>query len=630
VSALSQTPSHEAAPILQVVATAGHVDHGKSALVMRLTGMDPDRLAEEKRRGLTIDLGFAWTTLPSGREIGFVDVPGHERFVRNMLAGVGPVRLVLFVVAADEGWKPQSEEHLQILDVLGAHSGVIALTKRDLVEEETIRMRTEEVRGRLGGTGLAGSPVIPCSAATGAGMEELVSALDAMVGKAPPPERSERPRQFLDRVFTIKGAGTVVTGTLTGGPIAVGQEAEVLPPGHRARIRGLQTHKRSLQVAQPVSRVAVNLAGTAKSELERGDVLTLPGQWRPTAMFEGWIRPVRGLDHPLTSRGAYKLYAGSAERDARIRFHGTSELRTGQRAFARIMVSRPVVLDLGDNFVLREAGRQQTVAGGQVLDTDPPGRSGPDAAARLEARMGLDRPTLALRMVADRGAVRASDVVVLAGVAPDQVAGRGAVRLDGWLVAPEVLQGAAAALSAALGAYHAQHPLRPGLEVGEARALLSEHHHVLSDPGLAEAVLDHLTASGAITRDGTLLRLPTHRASTTGREDADLLVAAVVAAEPTPPTVRELMAAGYGRELIRAVCLDGRLIRITQDIVISPALLARAEELIRESAAPPGLTVSGFREALGTSRKYALPILEYFDSRGLTRRQGDLRVLRAR
>src|SRR5207247_2363465 len=187
VSALSQTPSHEAAPILQVVATAGHVDHGKSALVMRLTGMDPDRLAEEKRRGLTIDLGFAWTRLPSGREIGFVDVPGHERFVRNMLAGVGPVRLVLFVVAAAEGWKPQSEEHLQILDVLGAHSGVIALTKRDLVEEETIRMRTEEVRGRLGGTGLAGSPVIPCSAATGAGMEELVSALDAMVGKAPPP-----------------------------------------------------------------------------------------------------------------------------------------------------------------------------------------------------------------------------------------------------------------------------------------------------------------------------------------------------------------------------------------------------------------------------------------------------------
>ena len=300
---------------LHVVATAGHVDHGKSALILRLTGIDPDRLAEEKRRGLTIDLGFAWTTLPSGREIGFVDVPGHERFIRNMLAGVGPVRLVLFVVAADEGWKPQSEEHLQIVDVLGVEGAVIVLTKSDLVDADTLNVRTRDVRARLRGTRLEDAPVVAFSASTGDGIERVTAALDAMLADAPAPERGGRPRQFLDRVFTIKGAGTVVTGTLTGGPLAVGQEVEILPSGHRARIRGLQTHKRSLELANPVSRVAVNLAGTPRDELERGDVLALPGQWRSTSAFEGWIRPVRDLDHPLTARGAYKLYAGSAERD---------------------------------------------------------------------------------------------------------------------------------------------------------------------------------------------------------------------------------------------------------------------------------------------------------------------------
>src|ERR687888_68186 len=258
---------------LRVVATAGHVDHGKSSLIVRLTGMDPDRWAEEKRRGLTIDLGYAWCTLPSGHEIGFVDVPGHERFIANMLAGVGPVRLVLFVVAADEGWKPQSEEHLQIVDVLGVDGAVIALTKRDLVDEETLELAEDEVRDRVDGTALEGAPIVACSGTTGEGLDELRDALDAMVADAPSPERRGRVRQYLDRVFTIRGAGTVVTGTLTGGPLTVGREVEVLPSGHRARIRGLQTHKRSLEVATPVSRVAVNLAGTPRTELERGDVL---------------------------------------------------------------------------------------------------------------------------------------------------------------------------------------------------------------------------------------------------------------------------------------------------------------------------------------------------------------------
>lgn len=620
--------SRETRP-LQVVATAGHVDHGKSALILRLTGIDPDRLAEEKRRGLTIDLGFAWTTLPSGQEIGFVDVPGHERFVRNMLAGVGPVRLVLFVVAADEGWKPQSEEHLQIVDVLGASGAVVALTKRDMVDEEVLRRRTGEIRSKLEGTRLEAVPIVACSATRDQGMDELRAALDDMVAEAPLPERDGRPRQFIDRIFTIRGAGTVVTGTLTGGSIAVGQEAEILPEGVRARVRGLQTHKRSLDVAHPVSRVAVNLSGTDKSDLERGDVLALPGQWRSASVFEGWIRPVRGLAHPLTSRGAYKFYAGAAERDARIRLYGIPELRAGDKAFVRVSLSRPLVLDFRDNFVLREAGRRETVAGGQVLDTDPPLRPGADPAARLAPREEADRGTLAWRLVSDRGAVKASDVLVLCGVDDDEAVRRGAVKLDGWVVSPDLLQDVGEHLISHLASHHEAHPLRLGLDVGEARTVLAERFARFADPGLADALIAHLIGAGEVAREGTTLRLATHRASTAGREDAERLVQVVEGAEPTPPSVKELIGQGFEEELIKAVCADGRLIRVAPDVVASPAFMARGEAILKQHGSPPGLTVSAFREAMGTSRKYALPILEYFDARGLTRRQGDYRVLRA-
>jgi selenocysteine-specific elongation factor len=618
------------APSLRVVATAGHVDHGKSALILRLTGMDPDRLAEEKRRGLTIDLGFAWATLPSGREIGFVDVPGHERFVRNMLAGVGPVRLVLFVVAADEGWKPQSEEHLAIVDVLGVQGGVVALTKSDLVAPDQLATRIEEVRDKLAGTGLAGARILPCSSVTGDGLEELRAALDAMLGAASLPESAGRPRQFIDRVFSIRGAGTVVTGTLTGGSLSVGDEAEVLPTGHRARIRGLQTHKHALQRAAPVSRVAINLAGTTKEAIERGDVLSVPGQWRATGVFEVRLRPVRGLDHPLTHRGAYKLYAGSAERDARLRLYGSGELGPEDESFARLTLSRPVVLDVGDGFVLREAGRQQTVAGGVVLDCEPPARPGPDSEARLRARSSAGRGDLARLLVRERGAVRAREIAILTGVRPEEAVRRGAVVADGWVIDPDALAQSTERVIASLRDHHDRHPLRPGLELAEARGVAMDGPPRQGDPGLADALIGHLIASGRLVRDGTTVRLPEHRPSTVGREDADRLVTAVRDREPSPPTVRDLLEGGFDLELIRATCSEGRLVRVSDDLVITPGLLAEAERVLRELASESmaGITVSTFRERLGTSRKYALPILELFDARGVTRRQGDVRILR--
>ena len=638
---------------LSVVATAGHVDHGKSSLILRLTGTDPDRLAEEKRRGLTIDLGFAWTTLASGRELGFVDVPGHERFVRNMLAGVGPVRLVLFVVAADEGWKPQSEEHLAIIDVLGVDGAVVALTKVDLVDAETLAAREAEVRERIAGTALAAAPILPCSSATGAGLDELRAALDAMLAGAPAPESDGRPRQFVDRVFTIRGAGTVVTGTLTGGPLAVGQEAEVLPSGHRARIRGLQTHKRPLEAARPVSRVAVNLAGTPTEALGRGDVLSLPDSWHATRTFEGWLRPVRGLAHAVTERGAFKLYAGAAERDARIRFLDARELRPGdERAYARVALAEPVVLDVGDRFVLREAGRRETVAGGQVLDVDPPARPGRDALTRLRAREGASRGELARLLVDERGAVRPRDLEALTGAPAAAALERGAVRLPGWVASPALVERASALVAERLTAEHAAHPLRRGLDVGEARAFLagaalargsgaggsgaggsgvdaSGPLSVLRDPGLADEVLGELVSRGALARTGSDLHLPGHRPSTRGRDDADRLVAAIAGAEPSPPTTRELAERGFGPELVRAAVADGRLVRVSAELVFTPELLLRAEAVVRELAGrPEGLTVSAFREALGTSRKYALPILEWFDATGVTLRDGDVRRLR--
>ncbi|HEX9123090.1 MAG TPA: selenocysteine-specific translation elongation factor [Actinomycetota bacterium] len=622
-------PARGTEPPLYVVATAGHVDHGKSSLIVRLTGIDPDRWAEEKRRGLTIDLGFAWFTLPSGRELGFVDVPGHERFVRNMLAGVGAVRLVLFVVAADEGWKPQSEEHLAIVDVLGGDAGVVALTKRDLVDVATLAARTDEVRARLAGTALDGAPIVACSSHTGEGVDELVAALDAMVADAPPAPDAGRPRGFVDRVFTIKGAGTVVTGTLIGGRLAVGQEVELYPTGVRARIRSLQTHKRSIREARPVSRVAANLVGAERERLERGDVIGLPGQWRPTALIEARIRPVRGLTHPIAERGAYKLYAGSAERDVRLHPYGGAEIGPGSDGgFARLRLSAPVILDVFDRFVLRETGRRETVAGGVVLDVDPPVRPGSSPEGRLAAREGATPADLPALLVGERGAIRAADLVVLTGMAPSSI--HTARTAADWWVSEPVARAVEADVRSLLEGFHARNPLVPGLELGEVReavVLALRRASAPTPPALVDALLTDLEARRIVAREGKLVRLFEHRVSLSEhRDEVERLVAAVAEAEPTPPTIAELVAAGFSREVIEAAARAGALVRVSPQLVVTPAFVRRAEVAVEE--APDGITVSGFRERLGTSRKYAVPLLEHLDQRGIAVRRGDLRFPR--
>ena len=618
-------PREESALGTSVVATAGHVDHGKSSLVARLTGTDPDRLDEEKRRGLTIELGYAWCTLPSGREVGFVDVPGHERFVRTMLAGVGPVRLVLFVVAADEGWRPQSEEHLEIVDVLGVDGAVVALTKADLVDAERLERARAEVAERTSGTQLEGCRTISVSSTTGRGLGELVAALDAMVAAAPEPERAGRPRQFVDRVFSITGAGTIVTGTLTGGPVSVGEEVELVPAGVRARVRGLQTHHRDVDVAGPVSRVAANLTGVGRDRLARGDVLTRPGVWRPTTVLEARITPVRSLETPLTQRGAFKLHSGSAERNAMLRLYEAREVPPAG-AFARVTLSEPLVLDVGDRFVLRESGRRETVAGGVVLDPHPPRRAGSNATARLEARARTPRDALPELLVSERRAITNGDLVEATGTAPDAI--DGAERLGAWWVSTDLARDVGSAIEARLTAFHEEDPAATGLAIaGVRRAAIGvlAAAGVAGDDRLADALIDRLCDRGRIVQEGDVLRLASHRPRTGD------VVAGVVdlvrLAEPTPPSIAELVANGSSASIVDAAVRSGALVRISPELVLTPEFVARAESLVRD-AGQAGITVAAVREGLGTTRKYAVPLLEHLDRAGVTRREGDLRFAR--
>jgi selenocysteine-specific elongation factor len=607
---------------LGVIATAGHVDHGKSALIVALTGIDPDRFEEEKRRGLTIDLGYAWTTLPSGREVGFVDVPGHERFIRNMLAGVGPVRLVLFVVAADEGWKPQTEEHLQILDVLGVAGGVIALTKTDLVDEEGIALATDEVRDRVTGTALADAPIVPVSARTGDGLTELVGALDRLVLDAPMPEDA-RTRLFVDRVFTITGAGTVVTGTLTGGCLRADEEVALEPGGVRARVRSLQTHKRARDEACHVARVAVNLVGVERAPLRRGVVLTEPRVFRPTSTLDAIVRPVRDVDR-MPERGAFLLHHGAAETSAKLR---VLERLPDGALLARVRTDEALVVDVGDRFVLWEAGRRRVVGGGIALDAAPPRAATPRHVAFLARRAATDnrreRAHLALE---EAGAIRATELEVQTGARPK------AASADGWLLADDLLERVTESVTTSLEAFHAAQPLAQGAPLDVARRTVLDAvraHGTRAEPGLADAMLDHLSNDGVVVRDATTVRLATHAVELSHHEpELDALVAAISGEhEPTPPTVKQLVASGFDPALIDAAGRSGRVVRLSPDLVVTPAVLEHAIRVARDHAAD-GMTVSALREALGTSRKYAVPLAEYLDATGVTRRQGDLRFPR--
>ncbi len=609
---------------MHVVATAGHVDHGKSTLVQALTGIDPDRLEEEKRRGLTIDLGFAWLKLPSGREVGIVDVPGHERFIRNMLAGVGAINVTLFVVAANEGWKPQSQEHLDIVDLLGVSSAVVAVTKADLVDADTLDAVIADVRHRIAGTSLAGATIVPVSSTTGARLDELKDELDRVLEATPPAEDRKRPRLWVDRVFSMKGSGTVVTGTLTGGSLAEDQEIEVLPGGQRARIRGIQSHHRRLEEIPPGNRTALNLVGLEPEALRRGDAVTLPGLWRTTRRCLAAIRFLAQLPHEVSERGAFKVYIGSSELNAELRFLQPPP-EPGETGLALLTLAEPAVLDWHDRFVLRDAGRSETLGGGVVLEAHPQEirRRQPLAvlAERAQRRAGVaGRPDYFLVVLDEEGVMPVKDVALRTGLDPGVARAAGGIWLTSVVFSDRAFEEASTRLVTALRAHQQAHPLDAGMPRAGARSAL----------GLAARAVDELAEElakrGSIVADAAVLRTPEFVPALGGRE-TDELMSLLLEAKAAPPGLSEL-GKRFDAALIRGLVRTGQLVAVSQDLVFPAQTLSGIQGLIRERIASAGpFTVAEFRDLVGASRKYAVPLLEYFDQAGFTRRQGDVRVL---
>lgn len=564
---------------MSVLATAGHVDHGKSTLVRALTGTDPDRLAEEKERGLTIDLGFANLKLTSGVDVSLIDVPGHIRFLRNMLAGVGAVDGCLFVVSAVEGWKPQSEEHLRILDLLGISHGVIALTMMDQVDEDLLELALMDVEEHVEGTFLEGAAIIPVSAPNGTGLDELRAAVETLmddIGETP--DRGQ-PRIWIDRAFAASGAGTVVTGTLTGGPLATGDEVLAMPTGETARIRGLQSHHRSVENVGPGTRVAVNLTGINHGELARGHVLVKKGQWHYSQMIDAQLNVLASLGHNVSRRGAYAAYLGSGEFPVKVRVLGPDVLTPGSEGAVRLHFKTPVPVLPGDRFILRESGRDETVGGGQLLDIDPRVR-----AANATPDRSVER------VIAERGWVLVDELRRLTGEVREPTVGR-------WILDPTLREETTARI---LEQIESAGPL--GLEL----AVLSDQERALTET-LDDVDIDVGRATIGEPFDPL----------------ADHPWVAALEAEPfTPPG-----SDGVDRAEVRELVRRGTVIEQDGVFFAATALLNAGKLLAaRFTQQPEGLTVAEVRDVLGTSRKFVLPLLNHFDRTGQTRRREDLRI----
>jgi selenocysteine-specific elongation factor len=596
---------------VRVVATAGHVDHGKSSLVLALTGTDPDRWPEEKTRGLTIDLGFAFTTLPSGQELGFVDVPGHVRFLKNMLAGVGAVEAAILVVAATEGWMPQSEEHLRILDLLGISHGLAVISKADLVDDDLLELARLEVEERLAQAGsFTPTEVLAVDSRSARGLEELRVALDAMLAAAPLAADRGRPRLWVDRVFAAKGAGTIVTGTMAGGTLPLDAEVLILPGRKRARVRHIESHHEELAEAGPGRRVALNLAGIDHTELTRGSALVLPDQWAVTSVVDAALTALPDVD---LRQGMYKAYIGSGEHDVRLRLIRSSSEGAGDGLFGRLRLEVLLPLQPGDRIVLRDSGSQATVGGAEVLDVSPIGR----------ARLAADRLPLPAgrRILAGRPWLRPADIGALAGLGPDEakhlaeeLVRSGAARPAGeHLVATGTLDELRRRALELVTDHHKRQPLEPGFDLPALAAALG------LDAARARAALEG--TEGLVVERGRA-RLASHRGRVAGEPEAQRLLAALDAVPFSPPAPAEV---GGSPEIVRGLLREGLLVDL-DGTIFTAAAVEQARQVVREGFERHGsLTVSQARDLLGSSRKYVLAILTHFDAEGVTRRRGDER-----
>ena len=564
---------------MHVVATAGHVDHGKSTLVRALTGVDPDRLEEEKARGLTIDLGFASAPLPSGRRVAFIDVPGHVRFLKNMLAGVSGIDACLFAVAATEGWKPQSEEHLRILQLLGLRHGMVALTRAADADAELLDLARLDVAEHTEATFLEDAPTVAVDAVAGLGVHDLIAALDRMLARTPAAADRGRPRLWIDRAFAMKGAGTVVTGTLTGGGVSVGDALAVLPTGRPVRVRALQSLHLPRSEIGPGNRVALNLAGAGHRDAGRGAAVVRPEQWHATAVVDAELSVLDSVGHPITRRGAYAAYIGSGEHAARMRLLGSEAISPGAAGLVRLYLPRRLPLVSGDRFILRESGRAETVGGGVILDVDP---------VLPAARARPDRSVE--RFISERGRIEVGRLARLTGVdrAPD--VGR-------WAVAPALLR--------------------------QTRRRLTEAAAAAGALGLDLASLDDFEREVVGQIDELVVEAG--RARPVGARDtlADHPFLAAAAAHPFAPPAPD----GVDRGELRLLVQQGRLVESRGIHFAATALAAAARVMAGLLAArPEGVTVAEARDAWATTRKFALALLARLDGTGVTRRRGDLRI----
>ena len=645
---------------MRVVGTAGHVDHGKSALVRALTGIDPDRLREEKERGLTIDLGFAWLRLPDGESVGIIDVPGHRDFVENMLAGVGSIDATLFVVAADESVMPQTREHLAILDLLRVDAGVVVVSKVDLVQsDEWLDLVVEDIIETLDGTALENAPLVLTSARTGQGLDELLVALQNALNNVEPPVDRGRPRLSIDRVFTVSGFGTVVTGTLVDGYLRVGQEVEIQPQELRARVRGLQTHKEEVDQAVPGSRVAVNLSGVDKDELQRGNVVTSTGWLHSTTLVDVRMRYLPEIlwadlgqyaQRPLRHNTLLKFYSGAAEVMARVRLLGTEALLPGQTGWVQLELQEPVAVLKGDRYIVRLPSPPTTVGGGIVVDSHP-GRKHrrfrPEVVDRLEtlaegtpasillqalkrsgpvsvrslfeaARLGDDARDALRQLLHDDQAVllgRAKHEGPESGV--DIATGRQLVVSREWWT--KLIERAASALSV----HHESFPLRKGMPREALRSSLR------LEPRIFDAVIFRAEVDGGLVDEGAVVRLPSHAVRLAPEQKARVeeLMSRFRDQPFSPPSLKE-SAELVGEDVLRVLLERGELVQVSADVLFLADAYEEMVRRVRDGIQQQGsITLGEARDMFGSSRKYVQALLEHLDETGMTKRVGDRRVL---
>jgi selenocysteine-specific elongation factor len=642
---------------MHVIGTAGHVDHGKSTLVQALTGIDPDRLREEKEREMTIVLGFAWLTLPGGEPVGIIDVPGHKDFIKNMLAGVGGIDAALLVIAADEGIMPQTREHLAILDLLHVNGGVIALTKVDLVDDpEWLELVTSDVMEQVEGTCMENASIVSVSARTGEGLDTLVAELGKCLRDVPERADRGRPRLPIDRVFTISGFGTVVTGTLMDGTLRVGQEVEIVPSGETARIRGLQTHKTKLTEAVPGSRVAINLSGVSKDEIATGEVVTVPGWLGPTTMIDVQLYYLPDAPQSLKHNADVDFFCGAAEVPARVRLLGVEALAPGETGWAQLRLNRPVALVRGDRFILRWLSPSITVGGGVVVDPAPRRRHRRFRSEVIELLERLAHGTpeeIVLQALEKQQPCEARELLKRLTLPPESIASAlNAVLTDGRVLIVDDLEGTATLsprpetsgrtlisafgwhatvgrMRAVLEAYHNVHPLRQGMPREELRSRLQERMSRLSGK-LFNQLIARAAHEGAVGENEASVWSAEHVVQFTPeqRQRVDDLLSLFRRSPYTTPSVSECVSR-LGDELFGALVENGTLIRLSAEVVyLDGTVLEMRERVVDQIRQQGSVTIAQVRDLLSVSRKYALALMEYLDEQRVTRRVGDVRVLR--